>query len=116
MHPPLRQVCSAAMRRSRAGPDANTIRHGWMLEFDGAHRASARASLTSTRGTGWGKNIRVEWRSLIAFSRANMMAPGRRCPVSSCRGIWCAAKPDGDPLVGVDEPQGDGEGGQVVFV
>src|SRR5258706_5707773 len=104
------------MRRSGAGPDANTIRHGWMLEFDGAHRASARASLTSTRGTGWGKNIRVEWRSLIAFSRSNMMAPRRRCPVSSCRGIWWSAKPDGDAVVGVDEADGDGEVREFFFV
>jgi hypothetical protein len=31
-----------------------------MLEFDGAHWARARASSTNSRGTGWGKNIRVE--------------------------------------------------------
>jgi hypothetical protein len=37
-----------------------------MLEFDGASWAKARASFTNSRGTGWRKNIRVEWRSLIA--------------------------------------------------
>ena len=47
-------------------PDANTICHGWMLEFDGAYWAKASASFTSSRGTGWGKNSRVESRSLIA--------------------------------------------------
>jgi len=56
----------AATRRSRDASDANTICHGWMLEFDGADWARARASVTNSRGTGCGKNIRVEWRSLIA--------------------------------------------------
>jgi hypothetical protein len=32
-----------------------------MSEFDGAHWAKTRASLSNSRGTGfWGKNIRVE--------------------------------------------------------
>jgi len=34
------------------------------LEFDGAYWAKASASFTSSRGTGWGKNSRVEWLSL----------------------------------------------------
>ena len=34
----------AATRRSRDAPDANTICHGWILEFDGAYWAKARAS------------------------------------------------------------------------
>jgi hypothetical protein len=43
-----------------------------MFEFDGANWAKARASSTKARGTGcWDKNIRVEWRSLIAASRSN---------------------------------------------
>jgi hypothetical protein len=37
-----------------------------MLEFDGAYWAKASASFTSSRGTGWGKNSRLEWRALIA--------------------------------------------------
>src|SRR6516225_584841 len=66
----------AATRRSRGGPDANTTCQGWMLEFDGAHTARARASSASSRGTGLlGKNSRVEWRSLIVCSRSNMVAP-----------------------------------------
>src|SRR6516225_4761770 len=44
-----------------------------MFEFDGANWARARASSTKARGTScWGKNIRVEWRTLIASSRSNM--------------------------------------------
>src|SRR5215471_18022120 len=65
----------AATRRSRADPDANTTRHGWMLEFDGACTARARASFTNSCGTGLGKNSRVEWRSMIICSRSNMVAP-----------------------------------------
>ena len=49
-----------ASRRLRGGPDANTICHGWMLEFEGARWAKARDSITKSRGTGWGKNIRIE--------------------------------------------------------
>jgi hypothetical protein len=64
----------ALTRQSRGGPDANTICHGWMLEFDGACWAKARASSTSARGTGFlGKHIRVEWRSLIICSRSNVV-------------------------------------------
>src|SRR5262245_54719905 len=65
----------AATRRSRAGPDANTTRHGWMLEFEGACTARARASSTNFRGTGLDKNSRVEWRSMIICSRSSMVAP-----------------------------------------
>ena len=58
---PRRAVLSrTATRRSRGGPDANTICHGWMLEDDGARRASARHSSITACGTAWGKNIRVE--------------------------------------------------------
>jgi hypothetical protein len=33
-------------------PDANNICHGWILEFDGADWAKARASFTNSRCTG----------------------------------------------------------------
>jgi hypothetical protein len=52
----------ASFEQSRAAPEANTIHHGWMFEFDGACWARARSSSTNARGTGWGKNIRVECR------------------------------------------------------
>ncbi len=55
----------ALTRRSRGGPDAKTICHGCMLEFDGAHCARARTSFANAQGTGWGKDIRVEWRVRI---------------------------------------------------
>jgi hypothetical protein len=44
-----------------------------MLEFDGGYWARVRASSINTRGTGWGKNIRVEWRALIICSRSNIV-------------------------------------------
>jgi hypothetical protein len=45
----------ASFRPSRAVPLANTSRHGWMFEFDGACWARERASSTDSRGTGRGK-------------------------------------------------------------
>src|SRR5262245_52928805 len=68
----------ALTRRSRGGPDANTKCHGWMLELDGAHTARATASSINSRGTGRGKNSRVECRSLITCSRSNMVSPPAR--------------------------------------
>src|SRR6516164_1504474 len=44
-----------------------------MLEFDGANWARATASSNSSRGTGLGKNIRVECRSLTTCSKSNMV-------------------------------------------
>ena len=65
----------ALTSRSRGGPDANTMCHGWMSEFDGACWARTRASSTNARGTGRGKNSRVEWRSRITCSRSNIVTP-----------------------------------------
>jgi hypothetical protein len=47
-----------------------------MLEFDGACWAKASASFSNSRGTGWGKNSRVEWRSPLAvkYHRARTRA------------------------------------------
>src|SRR6202047_1112816 len=62
----------AATNRSRAAPVVNTTCHGWTLEFDATHIASARDSSTRCRGTGSGRNIRVERRCRIVSSRSNM--------------------------------------------
>lgn len=50
----------APTSRSRAAPEASTRRQGWVLEFEGARRASSRAPTTCERGTGLSG-----WNSLI---------------------------------------------------
>ena len=74
----------AVTRRSRAAPVANTVCHGWMLELDGARTARSNASSTSSCGTGWwGKNIRVDRRSLITCSSSDMVRASSKL-VSAC--------------------------------
>jgi hypothetical protein len=72
----LASSSNAATRRSRADPDTNTRCQGWMFELDGASCARATASLTNSRGTGRGKNMRVEWRARIASSRSSIIFLG----------------------------------------
>src|SRR6516162_9646276 len=83
----------AATRRSRAGPDANTTRHGWMLEFDGACTAKARASSTNFRGTGLGKNSRVEWGVTVAPHDGNIFLE-RQLHLYG----WCSEEPPWDKV------------------
>src|SRR5262249_30981161 len=67
----------ATTRRLRGAPDADTRCHGWVLGFDGAYWARASAAFTHSLGTGFGKKIRVECRSLIALFKASLLATPR---------------------------------------
>jgi len=64
--------------RRRGGPGTLRTRIPYATagywKFDSASWANARASSAGSRGTGWRKNSRVEWRILTASSRSSMIA------------------------------------------
>ena len=61
--PLVAAVWRATAMRLRAAPEARNKRQGWMLEFEGASWARAREESSRGRGTGVGRNMRVEWRA-----------------------------------------------------
>ena len=60
------QMCSTALYFTALGymglAEATAIIHGWVLQLDGAWQARASARSMSARGSGSGRNARVETR------------------------------------------------------